>query len=263
VPFLVLALACALACVLTGAPGRARADGGGEVIDLGEGRISQWMNAGAQQESQWSGEAELGYLSVSGNAPSLAAHARTRIVNDRPRWRHQFRGEAIFSDTQDTAPSQQYRASQMSAYKVTPENYLFAALRYDRNVAQGIRWRWSEVGGYGRRVFNAGGASLLLEAGAGARQTRRTDVPTPQREPIGVLIAELDWAISEGSSFNEYAIAESGRFNTLTFSQTALTLRIQGNVSARLSYEVTHNTDVPAGVKHTDATSSVTLVYKF
>jgi len=250
-----LALACAP---------RAQANGGeGAIFNPSEGRISQWLSAGEVQESHWNSEAELGYLSVSGNAPSLSTYARARVVNDRPRWRHQFRAETIFSETQDTAASQQYRASQTSAYKLSPSNYLFEALRYDRNVSQGIRWPWSEVGGYGRQLLQAGDTSLVAEIGAGTRQTRRTDLADVQREPIGVLISELNWEFIKGSSFNEYVIVESGRTNTLVLSQTALTLSIQGNLSARLSYDVTHNSDVPAGVQRTDATSSVTLVYKF
>lgn len=260
---LVLALACLLALVW--APAGARANGGDGMIFTPEddGRISQFLTAGEVQQSKWSGDAELGYLSVSGNAPALSTHARARIVNDRPGWRHQFRAETVFNEAQDVEPSQLYRASQTTAYKLTPLNYLFEALRYDRNVSQGIRWRWSEVVGYGRQILHEEHLGAQLELGAGARQSRRTDLTSPQREPIGVLIGELNWDITKSTRFNEYAVVESGRSNTQLLSQSGLTMVLAGNVSMRVSYEVAHNSNVPVGVKKTDATSSVSFVYKF
>lgn len=259
-----LAFVGALACALLWAPAGASANGDeGMLFNPSEGRISEYLKAGQVQQSQWSGDAELGSLTVSGNAPSLFTHARARVVNDRPGWRHQFRVEAIFSEAQDVEPSQLYRASQTTAYKLTPLNFLFEVVRYDRNVSQGIRWRWSEVGGYGRQLLHDKPFSLQLGLGAGARQTRRTDLDHPQREPIGVLIADFTWDISKAARLNEYAVVESGHTNTQVLSELALTLAVVGGISGRLSYEVTHNSSVPVGVKKTDVTSSVTLVYKF
>jgi putative salt-induced outer membrane protein len=42
----------------------------------------------------------------------------------------------------------------------------------------------------------------------------------------------------------------------------ALTADIMGNLSARISYDVRHDTDPPAGFEATDTTTRFSLVYK-
>ncbi len=103
---------------------------------------------------------------------------------------------------------------------------------------------------------------LLLEGGAGARQTRLLGDDL-EREGIAVVTGELAWNLSRTSNFNQLVFVEHGENNTLTESLSALTLSIGGGFSAKLSYEVTRNSDPPAGARDTDVTGTVTLVYAF
>jgi len=254
---------CAIAlaaCGLLLAPAPAHADTG-TVYDP-DARLGDWLKPEEARYSVWSGEIEFGALQTSGNSNTESAHLRSRVLNDRPLFRNSLRLEATYTDSGDKPPAEQYRATEKTALKLTEDDYLFEALRYDRSVVQGIHYRFTEVGGAGRRLYAQDKDYLLLELGAGARQTRRTDQRAVQREAIAVVQSELNSQWGAGSVFNAYAVVEYGERNTLAIFQAALTLRIQGSLSARFSYEVTANTSVPAGVEKVDRVESATLVYE-
>jgi putative salt-induced outer membrane protein len=258
-----VAVALALLAIWPCLAGSAHAQGGSDFIDPEARRGSAWAKLAPIGESQWRGDAELGYLATSGNTETETTHTRWRIQNDRPNWIHAFRVEATIARTaEDTSAVEEYRASQRSAYKLTAVDYLFEKLRYERNVAQGFHYRWSEVVGYGRRVYGSAAATVYLEAGPGARQTWLLD-ETVQREALLVVSGEWNWNFTPTATLNEFLVAEAGETNTYTNWTSALTVRINSRFSSRISYDVVDNSDVPEGIEHTDTTTTVTIVYAF
>ena len=246
-----------------GLGGQARAQGATDLVDPEARRGSAWARLPPTEESRWRGDAELGYLATSGNTETETTHTRWRIQNDRPHWIHAFRVEATIARTEaDASAVEEYRASQRSAYKLTRVDYLFEKLRYERNVAQGFHYRWSEVVGYGRRVYGSEAATVHLEAGPGARQTWLLD-ETVQREAQLVVSGEWNWNITPTATLNEFLVVEAGETNTYTNWTSALTVRINSSFSSRFSYDVVNNSDVPDGIERTDSTTTVTLVYAF
>ena len=71
------------------------------------------------------------------------------------------------------------------------------------------------------------------------------------------------YKISETATFRETALIEVGEDNTFLQSETALSTQINGTLSAKISYLVKHNTDVPADVEETDEIVTISLVYGF
>lgn len=241
----------------------ARAQGGPGFIDPEARRGSAWAKAAPIEESRWRADAEFGYLATGGNTSTQTTHTRWRVQNDRPQWIHTFRAEATIARTEEDASTvAEYRASQRSAYKLTAVDYLFEKLRYERNVAQGFHYLWSEVVGYGRRVYGSEAATVYLEAGPGARQTWLLD-ETVQREALLVVSGEWNWNLTPTSTLNEFLVLEAGETNTYTNWTSALTVRINARFSGRFSYDVVHNSDVPEGIERTDTTTTVTLVFAF
>jgi putative salt-induced outer membrane protein len=51
--------------------------------------------------------------------------------------------------------------------------------------------------------------------------------------------------------------------NTSLFALTALTAKVSGALSARLSYQINNESNPPFGLQKEDMTSRVTLVYGF
>ena len=101
-----------------------------------------------------------------------------------------------------------------------------------------------------------------MEAGAGARQTDNTDGRSTD-EAIYRLATLLTWNISETSSLKEELSVEGGSDNTYTESNTELKVKINAALAMKVTFSVKNNSDVPVGIKHTDTTTAVTLVYDF
>ncbi len=243
--------------------GMARAQGSADFIDPEARRGSAWAKVAPIEESRWRGDAAFGYLATSGNTAAETTHTRWRVQNERPKWIHALRAEATIARTEEDASAvAEYRASQRSAYKLTAVDYLFEKLRYERNTAQGFHYRWSEVVGYGRRVYGTEAATVYLEAGPGARQTWLLD-ETVQREALLVVSGEWNWNLTPTATLNEFLVVEAGETNTYTNWVSALTVRINSRFSSRFSYDVVDNSDVPEGIERTDTTTTVTLVYAF
>ncbi len=64
-------------------------------------------------------------------------------------------------------------------------------------------------------------------------------------------------------TLTENASVLAAPIDTTLISSTALTARINGKLSARLSYNVQKETDPPAGLKSTDTATRATLAYSF
>jgi len=254
-----------LAAALAGGSVHARADegggGGSQFIDP-TASIGEWVESTAPQENVWRGDAELGYLETGGNVNTRSFQTRGRVQYERGKWRHTGRLDIVITEDEGVTTTEQYKATQKSAFKLSAADYLFGLVRYTRNRFQNLNYQFAEVAGYGRRVVKNEAVELDVEAGAGARQTR-TLAEEDHAEGIYVVASELDWTLNTRSRFAEAVYVESGRLNTLTTSSTSLTLLIEKDFSMKMSYEVTHNSDVEPGVKRTDTVSTVTLVYSF
>ena len=223
---------------------------------------SRWLVSEDNQTLAWQGDAELGYLSTTGNAITEAAHTRWRIQHRRTDWLHTLRFEALVVREQGLAPAEQYKASEKSAYYLTARGYLFERIRFERIPALRFHYRWSEVVGYGRLVYQSQTLALYLEAGPGSRQTRLTDALW-QNEMLLLFSGEVEWSIGPAANCNVLLNSEQGEVNTVTNLLSSLTLQFNNSFSAKLSYDVTHNTDVPAGLRNTDSNTTVALVYRF
>lgn len=237
---------------------------GGEAWAQDEEMLSMEQRAleAPAEETGWRGDAELGYLEQTGNVDSSTLNTSGRMELETTNWRHSVRADLIFTKPSGEDTREQYLLIQRTALKLSRKDYIFERLRYDRNRAQGLQYRVSEVLGYGRRLVNTESMLWDAEVGAGARQSLFND-ESYEAEAIGVFITEFDWKFAENADFNEYLAVEAGEINTVTNSVTSLTTRIKDNFSMRLSYDVTHNSNVAEDREKTDTITSATLVYSF
>ena len=100
----------------------------------------------------------------------------------------------------------------------------------------------------------------VLKAGQALRQTKF--VTYDENEFAGRGASRFLWTLSENTVFtNDTAIFFSG--SSSINNTAALTAKLLGALSARLSFNVAWEEEPPLGLKSTDTTSRVTLVYDF
>jgi putative salt-induced outer membrane protein len=73
--------------------------------------------------------------------------------------------------------------------------------------------------------------------------------------------AKLMWKVSDTSKFTEDFSTEVGENETVTKSVTALSAKVNGSLSTKVSYTIKNTSDVPPGFKKTDSEMAVTLVF--
>lgn len=211
----------------------------------------------------WSGEAELGAVFTGGNTETETVNAKASVANERDRWRHAAKGEAVLASDAGGTTAERYLVTGKSDLKLGPANYLFVTANWETDRFSGYDYRASEALGYGRRLLPGPPVTLDLEGGPGVRQSRLKNQGGVKSEALARLAGKLLWKISGTSSLTEDLTAEVGEDATITRSVTALKTQVAGQLATKVSLTVKNTSEVPAGVEKTDYETAVTLVYGF
>lgn len=212
--------------------------------------------------SKWSSEIELGYLKTSGNTDTQSLHTKGKIVNERINWKHKATIEIIKKDENGITTAKRTYVTAKSDYNINQLSYLFLALSYEEDDFSGYDRQYSEAVGYGYHVIKQADLKLDLELGVGARQS---DLMTNGTTNENIVKGALDfkWAFSKSSTFTQLFAVESSKDNTISRSDSAIKVQVNGNLAAKFSHNIKTSSAVPAGKKKIDAESIITLVYSF
>ena len=213
------------------------------------------------QANTWKGEAELGFVSTSGNTETTNVNLKAGAVNQRNQWKHSLNIESINSSNDAGTTAERYLLWGKSDYSLSERSYLFGLVKWEKDRFLGYDYQLSEVLGYGRHILQEEPLTLDLEIGTGARQTE-LKTGDSDNELIGWLAGDLHWQISETTKLNEYLTIEIGD-NTITRSVTSLTTKINTALAMKVSLTAKNTSKVPVGKNKTDTETAVTLVYSF
>lgn len=211
---------------------------------------------------KWQGGAELGFVTTSGNTDTQSVNAKLTVEYLIDKWKHSFRGNTLRSEDSGTVTADNLSLLLRSQYNFAKKEYMFGSLRYEEDTFSGFDNRTTEVIGYGHQFYDTESFKLSAEVGVGARQTDLTD-GTTQDDGIVRIASDIEWKITETSSITEALLVDIGGDNTYTESVTGLKVKINASLALKLTATIKDNSDVPAGKKHTDTQTAVTLVYDF
>lgn len=224
------------------------------------------VNAAEHDEStpaEWKGEGEFGFTSTSGNTDSENVKASLKISRELAKWKHKASIEAIRAEADDVTSADSLVLRGRSEYAIEENRYLFGQLRYEDDEFSGYDYQASLTLGVGSRLIQNERQLLDLSIGLGFRSIK--DSVTGDTEDEGIVTAELayEYKISETATFIQTILIESGDENTHSEAETALKTKIDGNLSAKISYLVKRNSEVPASTEKKDEIVTVSLVYGF
>jgi len=213
-------------------------------------------------EEGWSGHAELGAVWTTGNTEAESINAKSRLRYEEEAWRHTLQLEALKRSEERDTTAERYVGNFKSDWKFRPREYLFGALRYEKDQFSGYDYQSSVSAGYGRRVIDTDRTRLDMEAGVGYRQSR---LEGGERDDDAILRGALffEHRLSETARLGQDLLIQSGNDNTEIESVTSLTAAINAKLAMRLSLTAKHNTEVPADREKTDTITAVSLVYNF
>lgn len=224
------------------------------------------LNAAETTESSaggWKGEGELGFISTSGNTDSRNLNTSLSLTYEAGRWKHAFSLVTLQAEADGIESANSIVFKERSEYSLDEQSYGFGQARHEQDEFSGYDYQASIAFGLGSRFIDSDKHLLDASAGLGYRQLK--DNMTRETESGPIITGDLiyEYHISETATFIEILLLEIGEDNTFTQSETALRTRINSSLSAKFSYLVKHNSDVPAGSDKKDSTIAVSLVYGF
>lgn len=208
----------------------------------------------------WSGSGQLGASVSTGNSETKSFTAGLVMQRDGINWRHRADFLADIVDNDGGADQERILAGYQIDYKFSNRMYVLGRFEYERNREAGIKRRFAESIGLGWRAVDSERVKWDLEGGPALRQTAFETFDENSFAFRGA--SRFAWALSDSTAFTNdtaFFLESAASIN----NTTALTAKVFGALSARLSLNLAWEEEPPLGLEKLDTTTRVTLVYDF
>ena len=216
----------------------------------------------AQQQNGINSEVQLGAVFTTGNTDNENINFRGEVDWRRNAWEYGFLLDA-FTATQEnvrTADRMYYVAD--AEYDLNENSFVLTRLAHEVDEFSGYESQSDLSVSYGRNLLTSvENMELTLNAGVGARTSRTEEGDFD--EGIIRLAGDYAWEISPSATFGQVLSTEAGDKTSIFRSETSIETTILDNLSLRFSFNIKHQTDVPAGREKTDTKTAITFVMNF
>jgi putative salt-induced outer membrane protein len=223
--------------------------------------------AGESIFAGWTGVGEAGASLSTGNSDDKTFALGLGFAKETVRWRHTIAATADFQRSGGATTKERFAASYAPNYFFNPRFYAAGFLGWERDKSAGYSRRFTESLGLGYKLIDEKRMALDVEAGPGLRQTKFPAIGrVPARSESEFVFrgaARFRYDITDSLIFTQSALALIGADNRTLEAASALTAKLNDDLSGRLSFTLRNESDPPAGRKSTDTLSRVTLVYDF
>lgn len=223
-------------------------------------REARIRNAGPFES--WKGSGELGGSFTTGNSQTATLAVGLKLIREGIDWRHSVSSLADLQRSRGVNTQERYLFGYQADWKFSENGYLWGRVGWERNQKAGLTSRFTEAMGVGRVLVQNPDVRLTVEGGPALSQTK---LMTGEYENLfgGRLAGNLRWNLTPATRFTQDAFLLVDNSNGSFQSNTALTSKLIGALSARLSFSLQHETSPPPGRLNTDTISRATLVYDF
>jgi putative salt-induced outer membrane protein YdiY len=224
--------------------------------------------------AQWSGKAELGILSTSGNTESKAANAKLDLVHEGARWRNTLDFAALYSEGAEFATAERYEAAYQLDNKITDRFSWFAGLRGEQDRFSAFAYQATVSAGASYKFIDSPTTQLTASLGAGYRRSQSQELiqsdagevldrikGDADSEPVATLSSAYEHNFTETTKITNKFLAESGSDNTALQDDLALSVNMTSSFALAVGFGVRYNSDPPPLAESTDTLTTVNLVY--
>jgi putative salt-induced outer membrane protein len=224
---------------------------------------SSVMAQDAAPNTGWTGSGELGAFQSTGNTSSVGATAGLALTKESNKWRYKLRAIGDYQRTNGLTSREQVAAAIEPNYKINDRLYVYGLGQYERDKFQGFTSRYTVSGGAGYKVINTDAIQLDVKAGPAWRKTKFVGVPVSDSSLAGLAEGNLNLKVSPIISVTQLVSTYVQSGNSSLLSLTGVNAKIGKNITARLSYQIDHETKPPVGLKKTDTLLRTTLIFGF
>ena len=225
-------------------------------------------------DPNWALRALLGYTKTGGNTDNSAGNYLFHVAHVIADWKLLFGSEGVYGSTRGETTAQSWDAHGQANYNFSSKFYWYAGLGYTDDRFSGFAYQESVKTGVGYQAIQSDATKLTLQAGAGYRRLRPEILV---KDTLGGIVgrteldtesdAVFDAAVTFEHSFNQYTkllagvTLDSGKQNTLTTASVALQVKMSNRLALAAGYQLTNNSDPPAGSGRRDTLTTLSLVY--
>ncbi|SBT16993.1 hypothetical protein MGA5115_01081 [Marinomonas gallaica] len=217
----------------------------------------------------WSGSAELGFVSTSGNSDTNNINGRLDLTQESIQWRTNYTLSSLYSSSDSDTTAEKYSGSIQSNYKFNTEEFWYVRGSHENDRFSGYRRKSSVSTGYGNRFWQAADGSYLeASAGVGYRDfaiERDTLNEDSDRGNFVRFAGTYEKRFTKTSLFRQELTSEisTNGGNTVNESVSSLQASLLENLAMKLAYRVKYTSDVPADTDTTDTETTASVLYSF
>lgn len=210
----------------------------------------------------WTGKGEVGASRSTGNSHETGLTGGLTLERKGLQWRHKLIAAADYHRTDGKTTTEQFLLSYEPNYRLNHRSFAYGLTQIERDRIQGFSSRISLSAGLGYQIFDRENMHLSMKAGPAWRGTNQ--IPSGRESELGALAAlDFDVLVAKNLKLTQVASTYGQSGNSTLNSTTGLEAKINGHLSARISYKVEHDTDPPDDAIKTDTLSRFTLIYDF
>ncbi|MCI4644881.1 MAG: DUF481 domain-containing protein [Hyphomonadaceae bacterium] len=221
------------------------------------------------QPAEWSGEGGLSAGMTTGNTETTDVGLALDIARETQIWKAALDAQADFGETDgEETKNRLFVAGQLDR-QMTDKMYGFGRISYEVDEFSGFDSRLFIGGGLGYEILNGERTGWTVEGGPGLKvdevKPRMVDgmmVPGETVESFSLFAASnYAFHFNDNVSFSNDTDMLYAQESTQLVTISALTAKLTDALSARVSFDVRHDTDPPQGFTATDTATRVSLVY--
>jgi putative salt-induced outer membrane protein len=210
----------------------------------------------------WGGQGEAGGFLSSGNTRNRGLAVGINLSKETRHWKHTLRGIVDYQEDQGVTSRERYFTGYEGNWKFTPRGFAVLALSWERDRFTGFTSRFTQAIGLGYRLVDTPALTIAVDGGPALRQTRFTN-GLNENLFAGRAAVNARWLISSRLTFTETATYYYDGNNNSLLSLSQLTAKLNGRLSARMSFQLNNESNPPPGRENTDTVTRATLVYNF
>ena len=211
----------------------------------------------------WVGEIAAGGAVATGNTSRRAFDLDLRAVKREGGVENRYRFVGDVAWQSGVTTSQRVQASAQTNVDIRDRMYGFATAALDDNRFSGYRYEINASLGLGYRLIDTGRTLLSMEAGPGYRIAKVRTTGEEQNAVFARFYSVFRHEISDTARLTNDLLVTFDHITTRIDDTVAVTSKLVGNLSGRVSFNVRHDTEPRPGVKKTDTLTKLSLVYGF
>ncbi|HTU67930.1 MAG TPA: DUF481 domain-containing protein [Steroidobacteraceae bacterium] len=232
------------------------------------------LAAFAPAQAQWTGKAELGVLSTTGNTESKAANTKLDLVHEGTKWRNTVGFAALYSEGEEFATAERYEAKYQADYKITDRLSWFGSLRGEEDRFSAFAYQATLSTGASYKFIDSPATQLTGSLGAGYRRSQPQELiksdagevidrikGEAENEPVVTLSSNYEHNFNDVTKITNKFLAESGSDNTAVQNDIALSVNMTKAFALAVGFGVRYNSDPPPLAESTDTLTTINLVY--